>query len=119
MLQSTKSMKSMRKTRRSSRQVVLDELELVMRRLEQIKNMVDKHCVAPSKEKEPSVRSQIVAHMQSKAEAKPLTPVQEEEAAVEEAAVEEAPLKRLSLKRLPLKRLPLKRLPLRSLLSLL
>ncbi len=90
MLQSTKSMKSMRKTRRSSRQVVLDELELVMRRLEQIKNMVDKHCVAPSKEKEPSVRSQIVAHMQSKAEAKPLTPVQEEEAAPEEAAVEEA-----------------------------
>jgi hypothetical protein len=31
----------MRRTRRSSRQVVLDELELVMRRLEQIKNMVD------------------------------------------------------------------------------
>ena len=76
--------KSMRKTRRSSRQVVLDELELVMRRLEQIKNMVDKHCVAPTKE--PSVRSQIVAHLQSKAQAEqqqlqaqPLTPVQEEE----------------------------------------
>ena len=79
--------KSMRKTRRSSRQIVLDELELVMRRLEQIKNMVDKHCVAPTKE--PSVRSQIVAHLQSKAQAqaeqqqadtRPLTPVQEEEA---------------------------------------
>ena len=94
-----KSLKSSRKTRRSSRQVVLDELEFVMRRLEQIKNMVDKHCVAPLKEKEPSVRSQIVAHLQSKAqaqqeaqakaeaEAKPLTPVQEEE---EAAAPEEA-----------------------------
>ena len=84
------SMKTARKTRRSSRQVVLDELELVMRRLEQIKNMVDKHCVAPLKEKEPSVRSQIVAHLQSKAQAqaKPLTPVQEEEEA--EAAVQEA-----------------------------
>lgn len=78
-------MSSQRKTRRSSRQVVLDELDLVMRRLEQIKNMVDKHCVAPLKE--PSVRSQIVAHLQSKAEAqaqtqaqpKPLTPIQEEE----------------------------------------
>ena len=88
------SMKTARKTRRSSRQVVLDELELVMRRLEQIKNMVDKHCVAPLKEKEPSVRSQIVAHLQSKAEAKPLTPVQEEAEAAAgeeaEAAVQEA-----------------------------
>ena len=78
-----KSMKSMRKTRRSSRQVVLDELELVMRRLEQIKNMVDKHCVAP-------VRSQIVTDLQSKGQAQqqgqahPLTPVQEEGAVVEE-----------------------------------
>jgi len=88
-----KSMKSMRKTRRSSRQVVLDELELVMRRLEQIKNMVDKHCVAPTKE--PSVRSQIVAHLQSKAQAQtkaeeavlPLTPIQEE---AEPASMEEA-----------------------------
>jgi hypothetical protein len=76
-------MKSMRKTRRSSRQVVLDELELVMRRLEQIKNMVDKHCVAP-------VRSQIVTDLQSKAQAEqqgqahPLTPVQEDEAALAE-----------------------------------
>jgi len=88
----------MRKTRRSSRQVVLDELELVMRRLEQIKNMVDKHCVAPTKE--PSVRSQIVAHLQSKAQAQtkaeeavlPLTPIQEEAepASMEEAAPEEA-----------------------------
>ena len=86
---SMKSMKSSRKTRRSSRQVVLDELELVMRRLEQIKNMVDKHCVAPP-------RSQIVAHLQSKPQAQqelqaqaeaeagagPLTPVQEEEEGV-------------------------------------
>jgi hypothetical protein len=93
-----KSMKSNRKTRRSSRQIVLDELELVMRRLEQIKNMVDKHCVAPLKE--PSVRSQIVAHLQSKAQAQtksepeeaviPLTPVQEEDAAVQQAEAEEA-----------------------------
>jgi hypothetical protein len=107
LLEMSSGPKSMRKTRRSSRQVVLDELELVMRRLEQIKNMVDKHCVAPLKEKEPSVRSQIVAHLQSKAQAQqeaqaqaqtkaeagalPLTPVQEEEeAAPEEAAPEEA-----------------------------
>ena len=97
-----KSMKSNRKTRRSSRQIVLDELELVMRRLEQIKNMVDKHCVAPLKE--PSVRSQIVAHLQSKAQTEqqpqakseaeeavlPLTPVQEAEA--EEAAEEPSKL---------------------------
>lgn len=95
------SMKTARKTRRSSRQIVLDELELVMRRLEQIKNMVDKHCVAPAK--------QIVVPLQSKAQseqqqaqaeikaikAKPLTPFQEEaedalEAAPEEAAPEEA-----------------------------
>jgi hypothetical protein len=93
-LKSMKSMKTARKTRRSSRQVVLDELELVMRRLEQIKNMVDKHCVAPVKEKEPSVRSQIVAHLQSKAQTQaqananthPLTPVQEEEEALSSAA---------------------------------
>ena len=92
---SMKSMKSSRKTRRSSRQVVLDELELVMRRLEQIKNMVDKHCVAPP-------RSQIVAHLQSKpqaqqelqaqaeAEAGPLTPVQEEEEGVASVAADAA-----------------------------
>ena len=91
------SMKTARKTRRSSRQVVLDELELVMRRLEQIKNMVDKHCVAPAK--------QIVVPLQSKAQAQqqqqqaqaeikatvaPLTPVQEEAEDALEAAPEEA-----------------------------
>jgi len=82
-----KSIKSSRKTRRSSRQVVLDELELVMRRLEHIKNMVDKHCVAP-------VSSQILVPLQSKAEAEsvPLTPVQEEEEAPEEE-VEPSPSK--------------------------
>jgi chemotaxis protein histidine kinase CheA len=105
LLEMSSGPKSMRKTRRSSRQVVLDELELVMRRLEQIKNMVDKHCVAPLKEKEPSVRSQIVAHLQSKAQAQqeaqakaeaeagtlPLTPVQEEEEAAPEAPEAAAP----------------------------
>jgi len=84
LLEMSSGPKSMRKTRRSSRQVVLDELELVMRRLGQIKNMVDKHCVAP-------VRSQILVPLQSKAEADsvPLTPVQEEE----EAEVEPEPSK--------------------------
>ena len=86
-----KSMKTSRKTRRSSRQVVLDELELVMRRLEQIKNMVDKHCVAPP-------RSQIVPHLDSKgqaeqepqAQAKPLTLIQEEEEGVAADAADAA-----------------------------
>jgi hypothetical protein len=66
-----------RKTRRSSRQVVLDELDLVMRRLEQIKNMVDKHCVAPP--------TTAASAARQKAEILPpqLTPVEEAEAEAE------------------------------------
>ena len=70
---------SQRKTRRSSRQVVLDELDLVMRRLEQIKSMVDKHCIAPSASAPSAFAKATTLKTKGAPPAPFLTPVEEEE----------------------------------------